>query len=96
MFTWNDGMPRTFIVDGAAPASLDSAGLATYHFSGSGPTVGGFNPLGFDVIFDLGENPFASSEDVSTLRLRSAIRALRISVTDDVLIEVSTLTTQVP
>jgi hypothetical protein len=82
-------------VDGAAPASWDSAGLATYYFAGSGPTIGGLNTLGFDVNFDLGEHPFTSTEDVSTLRLRSAIRALRISVTDGVLIEIGTLTTQV-
>jgi hypothetical protein len=79
-FTWNDGSPETFNVSNVNKGSMVSTGLVSIDFFGTGPTIGGFTATEFEIVFNIGVNPFTTSNNLSDLLLGSTIDELRIGV----------------
>lgn len=103
-FTWNDGLPRTFDTSRGFVSGAFFLGLVTVDFPGTGPTIDGLRATVFEVVFDIGVNPFTTTEQLSVLMLGGAVDRLRIGVSDgsgltqfgDLMTDVSSSITALP
>lgn len=75
-FTWNDGTDRTFTVDGGLPLYLSADGGVGLKFSGTGPTINDITPDYFRFNFNIGTNPFLSTDPWESLILGASIEGM--------------------
>ncbi len=77
-FSWNDGSARAFDLGPVSLTSTGTNGNLEIFFEGSGPTINAWSASDVGITFNLGLNPFASSEDWETLLLGSNITGLAV------------------
>lgn len=80
-FVWNDSVPQVFSTSGQVIIRrLSSSGEIDLEFEGTGPTIDGLIANNFTIRYNLGVNPFTTTNELSDLLLSSTIERLRIGV----------------
>ena len=80
-FVWNDSIPRVFSTSGQVIIRRQSSvGEFDLEFEGTGPTIDGLTANNFTIRYNLGVNPFTTTDELSDLLLSSTIERLRIGV----------------
>ena len=80
-FVWNDSIPQVFSTSGQVIISrLSSSGEIDLEFEGTGPTIDGLIANNFTIRYNLGVNPFTTTNELSDLLLSSTIERLCIGV----------------
>jgi hypothetical protein len=81
--TWNDGVARTLTATGLPSLSqLSSSGQYFAGFQATGPTINGYTGDFIGVLFDLGTNPFTSTDAWESLLLGASVSGLGFGATD--------------
>lgn len=77
-FSWVDDIygNQLFTIDSVSRSSAYYLGFLRYSFFGTGPALGGFTSNQFIVEFDIGVNPFNSSEELLNLLLNSSVSSI--------------------
>lgn len=83
LFTWYDEGLRVFQVNQAEVVRVDSEGLVTINFMGTGPLIDGLTATSFGIYYDIGLNPFRTTVDLSDLLADSTINRLSTLVAND-------------
>lgn len=72
--TWNDGTARTLTATSInGLASLSAAGFYFKEFGATGPVINTITGTGIGVVFDIGTNPFTSTDSWDSLLLNASI-----------------------
>lgn len=81
-FVWTNGETHTYEVLDGFLSGLGADGTAGIFFQGIGPVVNGFETHSFRINFDIGTNPFTTTEDFSALLLQSSVENIRVGSTE--------------
>ena len=77
-FNWDNGGPQVHRASGIFHSGTNASGELTFDFPGTGPTIGGFTTDRFQIVFDIGMDPFTTTLELSDLLLDSSISRLRV------------------
>ena len=81
-FTWDDGEPRTFVVADIGRSFTIFTGEFDVDFSGSGPTIDTLTATSYIIRFDLGTNPFTTTEELADLLAASTVLGMFVGVSN--------------
>ena len=95
VFSWNDGISREFIIDRLSGQGLGADGWINLTFGGTGPTIEELTVEQFSITYNLGVNPFTTTQQLSDLLLSSMIMDFSIMVSSQLTGHGGNLTTDV-